>query len=179
MRAGRLLLVAAALVATVAWLSAGSADAGGARASAQVVFYADVADLVPGIPPLKHTPSVRPSLVLIFEDGSSVVEKLHWSSWGRSVARATGILSASDCEPSCATGKRTNDPVRFVLSQRKHLFGRTVYACYQITDPKRPPIDRRLCLKHSQVGSNQYYYAPVAGSHSASAPSSMATSKGG
>ena len=162
-RAGeRLFLLATALLATSAWLSAGSADAGGARASAQVVFYADVANLVPGTPPYsKAVPSVRPNLVLMFQDGSWVIEKLHWSSWGGPVARATGISSASNCQPNCAQGKRRNDPVQFVISQPRHLFGHTVYACYQLTDPKAPQTDQHDCLKHAY--GSQYTYSPVAG----------------
>jgi hypothetical protein len=159
----RLLLIAAALVATTVWWSGGLADASGARASGQVVFYSDVAELAPGASQeLQNVPSVRPSEVLMFQDGSWVIEKLRWSSWGGSVARATGISSASNCKPNCAQGKRTHDPVRFVLSQRRHLFGRTVYACYQLTDPKAPATDQHDCLGHAH--GNEYGYAPVAGS---------------
>ncbi len=162
MKAGRRHLIAAALVAAVAWLSAGSANAGSARASRHVVFYADVANSVPGSPALKNVPQVRPSMVLLLQDGSAVIKKLHWSSWGGSVARATGILSASNCVPDCAGGKRTKDPIRFVLSQRRRLVGRTVYACYQLTDPNAPQKDFHACLKHYR--GNQYLYTPVAGS---------------
>jgi len=162
MKGVRLLLIAAALVVTAAVLSAGSADAGGARASGPVVFYSDVAALVPGTPPFTSGPSVRPSSVLMSQDGAWIIEKLHWSSWGGPVARATGISSASNGIPSIAQGKRTNDPVRFVVSQPRHLFGRTVYACYQLTDPKAPQTDQHDCLK--RTGGNQYYYSSVAGS---------------
>jgi hypothetical protein len=161
MKAGRLCLMATALLATSALLSAGSADASRARASRQVVFYTDLANLVPGVAPLKNVPQVRPVKVLLIEDGSSILEKLRWSSWGGTVARATGILSASNCVPDCAQGKRTNDKVQFVLSQRRHLFGRTVYSCYKLTDPKAPRTYHD-CLKHSH--GNQYYYLPVTGS---------------
>jgi|SRR5579862_1185249 len=157
----RLLLVAAALVATAAWLAVGSAAAGRTRASRQVVFYADVANTVPGSSFSKNVPTVRPNTVLLIQDGSSILEKLHWSSWGGSVARATGILSASNCMSNCAAGRRTHDPAQFVVSHRRHLFGRTVYSCYQLTDPKAPQTYND-CLKHLQ--GNQYYYAPVAGS---------------
>ena len=137
-----------------------SGSQGGARPSGQVVFYADVANDVPGTQPSANVPRVRPNLVLLIEDGSSVLEKLHWSSWGGSAARATGILSASTCVPNCAQGKRTNDPVQFVVSQPRHLFGRTVYSCYQLTDPKASQTYHD-CLKHFR--GNQYYYSPVAG----------------
>ena len=163
MKAGRLIPIAMALTAAVAWLSVGPADAGRARASDQVVFYADVANTVPGSSYLKNVPQVRPNSVLMFEDGSWVIEKLHWSSWGNPTARATGISSASNCKPSCARGKRTNDPVHFVVSQPRHLLGRTVYACYQLIDPKAPQTDQNDCLKRANRGS-QYYYSPVAGS---------------
>lgn len=161
MKADRLLRITA-LVATAVWLSIAFADAGGARASGQVVFYSDVAQLVPGTPPYSsNVPSVRPRSVLMFQDGSWVIEKLRWSSWGGSVARAAGISSASNCKPNCAQGTRTDHPVQFVLSQRRHLFGRTVYACYQLTDPKAPSTDQHDCLKHT--GGKEYYYSRVPG----------------
>jgi hypothetical protein len=43
----------------------------------------------------------------MFEDGSWVLEDLHWGGWGSKTARAAGISSASNCVPNCATGKRT------------------------------------------------------------------------
>lgn len=154
---------AAAVVAIAAWLPAGAAQAGGAGVSGQVVFYADVAQLVPGTAPYStNVPRVRPIEVVMFQDGSWVIEKLHWSSWGGAVASATGISSASNCKPNCAQGKRTNDPVQFVLSRPKQLFGRAVYACYRLTDPKAPATDQHDCLKHAY--GNQDLYAPVAGS---------------
>ena len=162
MKAFSLRLMTAVLVAMAAGLSAGPAEAGSARASGQVVFYPDVANLVPGTSFTKQVPSVRPRLVLMFQDGSWFIDKLHWSSWGGSVARATGISSASNGQPNQAQGKRTNDPASFVLSQPRHLFGRTVYACYELTDPKAPQTDQHDCLKHAY--GSQYAYASVAGS---------------
>jgi hypothetical protein len=160
---GRLLLITGALLATAASLSAGPAAAGRARASGRVVFYSNVAQLVPGTSPFsKNTPSVRPNLVLMFADGSWFIKKLHWSSWGGPVARATGISSASNGNPNQAQGKRINHPVQFVLSGRRSLFGRSVYACYQLTDPKAPQTDQHDCLKHAFA--HQYVYARVAGS---------------
>jgi hypothetical protein len=158
------LVISAALMTTAAGPAASSASVGGARASRQVVFYADVANTVPGTAFSKNVPRVRPAIVLLTEDGSAVLEKLHWSSWGGSVARATGNTSTSNCVPDCAEGKRTIHSVRFVLSQRRHMFGHTVYACYQLIDPKASQTVHD-CLKHSYA--NQYYYAPVAASHSA------------
>lgn len=160
MKAVRVFWIAAALVAAAAWPSAVSADAGGVRASRRVVFYVDVGNLVPGPSYLRNLPRVRPTGVLMFDDGSWVLKKLRWSSWGGPVARATGISSASNCKPNCAKGKRTNHRIKFVVSHRRHLFGRTVYACYQLTDPKAPETDQHDCLKHAY--GHQYVYTPVA-----------------
>jgi hypothetical protein len=157
MRAAR--TVAAVLAVSAGCVLSGAAGAGGTRASAQVVFYPNVADSVPGLAYNPNTPSVRPALVLMFEDGSWVIKGLRWSSWGGATARATGISSSSNCKPNCAQGKRTNHPVSFVVSTPKHLFGRTVYACFQLTDPKAPQTDQHSCLQHS-TGS-QYAYSPV------------------
>ena len=130
------------------------------RTSGQVVFYPNTADFVPGQAYNPNVPSVRPSLVLMFEDGSWVIKNLRWSSWGGATARATGISSSSDCKPNCAQGTRTNHPVSFVVSKPKHLLGRTVYTCFQLTDPKAPKTDQDRCLRHST--GNQYAYgAPI------------------
>jgi hypothetical protein len=153
-------LIAAAFLATAGWLSAGAAGAGGAHESAHVVFYANTANSVPGSP-VPNQPRVRPYQVVMFANGAWIIDKLHWSSWGGAVARATGISSASNCKPSCAEGKRTHNPVRFVLSHPRHLFGRTVYACFQLTVPRSPQASQHLCLKRD---GNQYVYRAVAGS---------------
>jgi hypothetical protein len=155
-------LLAAALLAAAGWLPAEPADAGGARASAHVVFYANTANTVPGSVSVPNLPRVRPYRVVMFEDGSWIIDKLHWSSWGGPVARATGISSASNCKPNCAEGKRTHNPVRFVVSHPRHLFGRTVYACFQLTDPKAPQSNQHQCLK--RLRANVYAYTAVAGS---------------
>jgi len=155
-------LIAAALLATAGWLSAGSAGAGGgARESAHIVFYINTANTVPGSP-VPNLPRVRPYRVVMFANGSWIIDKLHWSSWGGPVARATGISSASNCKPNCAEGRRTHNPARFVLSHPRHLFGRTVYACFRLTVPKSPQADQHLCLE--RLHGTQYAYAPVAGS---------------
>ena len=130
------------------------------QASRQVVFYADVANSVPGIV-TKNTPQVRPRLVLMFEDGAWVIKKLHWSSWGGAVARATGISSASTGVPSNATAPRVDRRAGLVVSHRERLFGREVYGCFQLTVPSYPASDQHECL---QRNGNQYAYGPVPGS---------------
>lgn len=142
----------------------GPAAADGARTSGRIVFYAGVASSVPGTAYDRNTPEVRPKVVYMFADGSWVIGKLRWSTWGRSIARARGISSASDCKPNCAQGKRTNHPAQLSLSAPKRLFGRTVYTCFKLTVPAAPASDQDACLKRQR--GNQYTYSPVAGSPS-------------
>jgi hypothetical protein len=50
--------------------------------------------------------SVRPaSIVIACGDGNFYVDHLRWSSWGPTVANATGLGHANDCTPYCAAGK--------------------------------------------------------------------------
>ena len=78
---------------------------------------------------------IRPSLILLAEDGSSVVEHLRWSGWGTSVARATGISSASNGIPNMAQGKRIKKPARVTLSSPGRFQGHEVYRCFTLTLP--------------------------------------------
>jgi hypothetical protein len=156
----RLLTAAATLTVAVMCVAPGPALGGMSRTSGQIVFYPNTADFVPGQAYNPNVPSVRPALVLMLEDGSWVIKNLHWSTWGAATARAAGISSSSNCKPNCAQGKRTNHPVSFVVSKPKHLFGRTVYTCFRLTDPKAPQTNYYDCLHHAT--GNQYAYAPVA-----------------
>jgi hypothetical protein len=157
--------VAVALAAAVC-VCAGSAGASGVRASGvgasrQIVFYSNLADSVPGTRYNRNSPRVRPTRVLMFADGSWVIEKLRWSSWGGAVARATGISSASTGVPDQATAPRIKSAAELVVSHPERLLGRELYGCYQLTDPSYPRSDQHECLKHSY--GNQYDYSPVGG----------------
>jgi hypothetical protein len=133
--------------------------ASGVRASGKLVFYTNLADSVPGLAYNPNTPRVRPTGVLMFEDGSWDIEKLRWSSWGGAVARASGISSASTGVPNVATAPRTKAPAVLVVSRPERLFGREVYGCFQLTIPSHPASDQQKCLKRSY--GNQYDYKPV------------------
>lgn len=119
-----------------------------ATPSKQISFYGDLGNPI-NSPYIKNPLLVRPSRIFLFEDGSWVLEKLHWSAWGSSVARARGISSASNCTPNCAAGKRTNVPAQFTLSSPGRVLGHRVYRCYQLTIPSRPQSDQHACLKLS------------------------------
>jgi hypothetical protein len=164
-RLGRILLLALAAAGVVALLNGSFSSAGAAvsgSTAGQTVFYANVANTVPGSTAFPNRPVVRPALILETNDGHWVIAKLRWSSWGGNTARATGISSASDCNPSCAGGKRTHDPTQLVLSNPKPMFGQTVYSCFQLTIPARPQANQHECLSRSF--GKQYAYSQVAGS---------------
>ncbi len=104
--------------------------AGGAHpGQGRIAFYGDILDLIDGHSPLV----VRPSTLYLAEDGSVVLGHLKWSGWGSSVARATGVMSTSDCNPSCADGKRTNRPAQLTLSDPGTVYGHRIYRCYQVS----------------------------------------------
>jgi hypothetical protein len=127
--------------------SAGAVSRSG-HGSGQISFYSDVAASIKGTN-AQAPPSVRPSLVLLTANGSVVLEHLRWRGWGSSVARATGVLSASDCMPSCATGKRTTSPAEFVVSSPGRVLGHRVYRCYQLTVPSHSQSNQHDCLQRT------------------------------
>jgi hypothetical protein len=98
-----------------------------------IYFWGNVAAPVkgPGQPPA--TEVVRPSLILLFADGSSDVDHLHWTGWGSSVAHAKGISSASNGIPNMAQGKRIKKPAQVTLSSPGPFQGHEVYRCFTLT----------------------------------------------
>lgn len=122
--------------------------------SGQISFYSDLGNMAS-----QSSLVVRPSTLMLVEDGSVALIHLKWSDWGTSVAHATGIWSASNGTPSQATGKRTTSPARLTLSNPGLVLGHTVYRCYQID----PPHPRRDIADHAclQGQGTFYMYAPV------------------
>jgi hypothetical protein len=145
--AARLLVVAASV-----GMAATPAVAAGAG---PIAFYSDIGNVIGSQNPLV----VRPSMLLLAEDGSVVLDHLRWSGWGTSVARATGVWSASSCTPSCATGKRTTSPARLTLWSQGFVGGHLVYRCYQVTPPhKGRDMADRGCIDRQ---GTSYGDAPV------------------
>jgi hypothetical protein len=61
-------------------------------------------------------PEVRPDrIVLACADFGLYVNKLDWKSWGGAKARATGVIHANTCDPSCAEGSYQSYPVNVRL----------------------------------------------------------------
>jgi hypothetical protein len=51
-------------------------------------------------------PQVRPvNFILACGDGNSRLLSLHWKSWDKESARATGVNIVNDCVPFCAAGR--------------------------------------------------------------------------
>ena len=99
------------------------------RGQGGIAFYDGILNLIDG-----HTPPVvRPATLYLAEDGSVALVHLEWSGWGSKVARATGVMSASSCNPSCADGKLTQRPAQLVLSDPGVVYGHRVYRCYQVS----------------------------------------------
>ncbi|HET9101001.1 MAG TPA: hypothetical protein VFN62_11465 [Acidobacteriaceae bacterium] len=119
--------------------------------SGQISFYSDLGNIAN-----KSSLVVRPSTLMLVEDGSVALVHLKWSGWGTSVAHATGVWSASDGMPSQATGKRTTSPARLTLSSPGLVLGNRVYRCYQID----PPHPHRDIADHACM-QRQGAYAPV------------------
>jgi hypothetical protein len=89
---------------------------------------------------------VKPSSFLLTLDGSTVVQRVRWSDWGGQVARGTGIYSASDFNPSNATGKRTKFSVDVTLSKVGTFRGHRVYRCMAIASPRLKDSNQPICL---------------------------------
>ncbi len=131
-------------------------DATASSRAVPIGFYGDVGNILSHRSPLLD----RPTMLLLTEDGSLALVHLRWIGWGTTLARATGVWSASDCTPSCATGKRTSGPARLTLSGPGPVLGHRVYRCFQVTLCSRPRNRTRECLRRQ---GSFYLYVPVPG----------------
>jgi hypothetical protein len=137
-----------------------------AQASAQpLYFWGSVAATVkaPGVP--SEPEVIRPSLIFMAADGSWVIERLHWSGWGSSVAHASGVSSASDDIPNVADGKRIKHPASVTLSDPGRFGAHEVYRCFTLSVLRSSQLDQTLCLGHEH---SFYGFAPA--KHPAPAP---------
>jgi hypothetical protein len=130
----------------------GSASSGSSPVSQPVYFWPSLAVAIrsPDSSPLQEVK--HPSAIGVFADGSWVLEGLHWTHWGSSVAHATGISSASNGIPNQAQGKRIKTPAEITLSKPGKFFGREVYRCYAMK-VLPPATSAHGCLTHVNGGS--------------------------
>jgi hypothetical protein len=131
----------AGLVAVIALLLPAVAEGGLPQ---PIYFFSNTAQ-----PINKQNPLViRPKGFLLFQDGQWVLERLHWTGWGSSVARATGVSSSSNDIPNAAEGKRIKTWAHVTLSNPGRFQGHEVYLCFTMTVPP-PASDMHLCLGHA------------------------------
>lgn len=146
----------AVVVAASAWAAQGTASAdfvslnrtGGHQ---KIYFFARPSSPVALIGQHLPTPNplvFRPSGFPLFEDGQWVLEKLHWTGWGSSVALARGLSSSSNDDPNAEQGKRIITRAKVRLSQPGVFHGHRVYRCIRVTVP-RPAHYPPACLQRS------------------------------
>lgn len=112
--------------------------------SGPLSFYGDIGGVIGN----QSSTVVHPSSLMLTENGSVALIHLQWSDWGKGIARATGVWSASSCTPNCAAGKRMTSPARLTLWSPGLVSGHWVYRCFQI-DPRHPKrdISDRACIQ--------------------------------
>lgn len=132
--------LAIALAASGGVITTPALAAGASPGAGPITFFGDVGnDFGSGEPFLRDASYflVRPSSLLLTEDGSVDLENLRWSGWGTPVARATGVWTATISDP---WGMRTKSPAGLTLSSPGTVLGHLVYRCFRI-DPPHPQRD--------------------------------------
>lgn len=59
------------------------------------------------------------SFVISCADGNSYLQKIKWTKWTSTVAKATATYTENNCTPYCAAGKFINYPAKLTLSTVK------------------------------------------------------------
>jgi hypothetical protein len=119
------------------------------RRAAPIYFWANLGNPVKTpVKGLHNPPVIKPSTLVIFEDGSWVIEKLHWKGWGSRVATGTGKSNADTDEPNVAEGKRIITPAKVILYDPGTFGGRRVYRCIRIK-LKKPAHYGPSCLQRT------------------------------
>jgi hypothetical protein len=137
-RSARIIVGLAVLFALALMAPPSGAVAAGTRPRGPVYFWANLGGAVKSPVHGSRNPFVvRPSTLILFEDGQWIIEKLHWKDWGSPVARATGKSSSSDDDPNAAEGKRIITWAKVTLYDMGTFEGRRVYRCIRIEVP--PP----------------------------------------
>jgi hypothetical protein len=63
----------------------------------------------------------------LFFGAHEVITDVHWSYWGKKLARATGTYQVNSCIPDCADGTITPTPANIVLTGRVRCGNRFVF----------------------------------------------------
>jgi hypothetical protein len=88
--------------------------------------------------------AVRPkTIVLACGDGNAVATALHWSTWSRSRAEATGVLKQNTCHPDCADGTFKSYPATFTLFDVVRTDSRRYFVKITIAFTHASPLGHR------------------------------------
>jgi hypothetical protein len=117
-----------------------------------IYFFTNTTQLINKQNPLV----IRPKGFLLFQDGQWFLERLRWTGWGSSVARATGVSNSSNDIPNAAEGKRIKTWAHVTLSDPGRFQDHEVYRCFTMTVPP-PASDMHLCLGHPPGASPGIY----------------------
>jgi hypothetical protein len=55
------------------------------------------------------------------------IDNMHWSTWGKTLARGTGTYQVNSCIPDCADGTITPTPATVILTGRELCGNRYVF----------------------------------------------------
>ena len=96
------------------------------------------ASAAPAVPKVSNCGEllVRPTgIVLSCADANTALEKLTWTAWGASKARATGFFSENDCSPTCVAGMFHGYKAIVTLSDPKSVKGAKVFTKARVVFP--------------------------------------------
>jgi len=90
---------------------------------------------------------VKPAVIVVFPHGGWSIIGLHWASWGKATAQATGTSLENQCEPGCTDGPPAGSPAasfqrssaRVILWSSGPFDGHTVYRCFRVTADSSVP----------------------------------------
>lgn len=89
--------------------------------------------------PLFITPAwsgIKPSSIVLSADGGNIPYNLTWSQWNDHGAVGRGVVGIQSCNPNCAQGTTTPEPVRITLSGVRN--GHFTYIAESITGMPNP-----------------------------------------
>jgi hypothetical protein len=101
-----------------------------------------------GLPNSPRDLVIRPSGLLLFQDGSWFLSGLSWSGWGSRVADGIGTSDSSNGMPDQADGARLRTSATLILSNPGRVEGRELYRCFRLT-LRRPASSLHGCLSRS------------------------------
>jgi hypothetical protein len=64
----------------------------------------------------------------LFFGAHEEIDNVHWSKWGKKLARGTGTYQVNDCLPDCADGTIRPTPASIVLTGRERCGKRFVFS---------------------------------------------------